>query len=118
MSWPNASPSPVRARAVRSAVTPPPAHHLFLRFQHRSPGIDPARTANWAGCHLSARDLPHRHAIAGTGPAGLEDLIMATFLFAYRRPENYTPGRPAAIAAWSAWFESIGANVAERGNPV
>jgi hypothetical protein len=67
---------------------------------------------------LSARDLPHRHAIAGTGPAELEDLIMATFLFTYRRPENYTPGRPAAIAAWSAWFESMGANVAERGNPV
>jgi hypothetical protein len=43
---------------------------------------------------------------------------MATFLFAYRMPENYTPGRPAAIAAWSAWFESMGANVAERGNPV
>ena len=33
-------------------------------------------------------------------------------------PENYTPGRLAAIAAWSAWFESMGANVAERGNPV
>ena len=43
---------------------------------------------------------------------------MATFLFAYRMPENYIPGRPAAIAAWSAWFESIGASVADRGNPV
>lgn len=43
---------------------------------------------------------------------------MATFLFAYRRPENYTPGRPATVAAWGAWFESMGANVAERGNPV
>ena len=35
---------------------------------------------------------------------------MATFLFAYRMPENYTPGRPAAIAAWSAWFASMGAS--------
>ena len=38
---------------------------------------------------------------------------MATFLFAYRRPENYTPGRPAAIAARSAWFESMGVEVGE-----
>ncbi len=43
---------------------------------------------------------------------------MATFLFTYRMPENYTPGRPAAIAAWNAWFESMCANVADRGNPV
>jgi hypothetical protein len=43
---------------------------------------------------------------------------MATFLFAYRMPQNYTPGHPAAIAAWNAWFESMGANVADRGNRV
>jgi hypothetical protein len=43
---------------------------------------------------------------------------MATFLFAYRMPENYTRGHPAPIAAWNAWFESMGASVTDRGNPV
>jgi hypothetical protein len=34
---------------------------------------------------------------------------MATFLFAWRMPGNCAPGRPAAIAVGSAWFESAGA---------
>jgi YCII-related domain len=43
---------------------------------------------------------------------------MTTFVFTYRMPENYTPGRPDAMAAWNAWFERIADNVVSRGNPV
>jgi hypothetical protein len=43
---------------------------------------------------------------------------MAKFLFAYRVPRDYTLGRPENVAAWIAWFESVGANLVERGSPV
>lgn len=43
---------------------------------------------------------------------------MATFLFSYRMPEGFTPGRPEAVAAWTAWSEGMGASVADPGQPV
>jgi len=43
---------------------------------------------------------------------------MTTFLFSYRMPENHTPGRPDAAAAWTAWFQDMGASVTDPGNPV
>ena len=43
---------------------------------------------------------------------------MSTFLFSYRMPTGYTPGRPEALDAWNAWFEGLGARVVTRGNPV
>ncbi len=43
---------------------------------------------------------------------------MTTFLLSYRMPKGYTPGRPDAMAAWSAWFEAIGADLVDPGNPV
>jgi hypothetical protein len=43
---------------------------------------------------------------------------MPTFLFAYRMHENYTPGRPGVMAAWNSWFQSMGASLVDRGNPV
>jgi hypothetical protein len=43
---------------------------------------------------------------------------MTTFLLSYRMPKNYVPGRPEAMAAWSAWFEAIGGNLVDPGNPV
>jgi hypothetical protein len=43
---------------------------------------------------------------------------MTTFLFAYRMPKDYTPGRPETVAAWTAWFEGMGASVAHPGQPV
>jgi hypothetical protein len=46
-----------------------------------------------------------------------EDLIVSTFLFAYRAPTNYTPS-PETMAAWMAWFEGMGSSVAEIGNPI
>ncbi len=42
---------------------------------------------------------------------------MATFLFTYRMPEDYTPGRADAMAAWNSWFDGMGASVIDRGNP-
>ena len=43
---------------------------------------------------------------------------MATFLFSYRMSKDYVPGRPDAVAAWTAWFKELGASLADPGNPV
>ena len=43
---------------------------------------------------------------------------MTAFLFAYRMPNDYSPGRPDAVAAWTAWFAGMGASVADQGQPV
>ena len=43
---------------------------------------------------------------------------MTTFLFSYRMPKGFVPGRPGAVAAWTAWFEEMGTSVIDRGNPV
>src|ERR1700726_4463784 len=43
---------------------------------------------------------------------------MSTFLFSYRMPKNYRPGSADTMAAWNAWFDSMGANLVDRGNPV
>ncbi len=43
---------------------------------------------------------------------------MATFVFSYRMPEDYIPGRPETVAAWTAWFEGMGTSVADQGKPV
>ncbi len=43
---------------------------------------------------------------------------MTTFLFTYRMPENYRPGRPDTMAAWTAWFDAMGPHLVDRGNPV
>ena len=43
---------------------------------------------------------------------------MTTFLFSYRMPKGFVPGGPDAVAAWTGWFEKMGASVIDRGNPV
>jgi len=43
---------------------------------------------------------------------------MATFVLTYRPPENYARGTADGIAAWSSWFESMGAHLADTGKPV
>ena len=43
---------------------------------------------------------------------------MTTFLFSYRMPTDYTPGRPDALAAWRSFFEGIGDDLLDMGNPV
>jgi hypothetical protein len=43
---------------------------------------------------------------------------MSTFVFTYRLPKTYTGGSPEVMALWNGWFESMGANLVDRGNPV
>jgi hypothetical protein len=41
---------------------------------------------------------------------------MRTYLITNRSPKNYV-GTPEALAAWSAWFDQLGDNLVDRGNP-
>jgi hypothetical protein len=41
---------------------------------------------------------------------------MPTYLITNRVPEDFTAS-PEAFAAWTAWFDSLGDAVADRGNP-
>lgn len=43
---------------------------------------------------------------------------MAKFLFVHRVPQDYKPGVPKNVAAWEAWFESMGANRVDPGSGV
>jgi hypothetical protein len=43
---------------------------------------------------------------------------MSTFLFSYRVPKTYTPGSPEDLAAWGAWFQSMGSNLVDPGKPI
>ena len=43
---------------------------------------------------------------------------MAEFLFVHHVPQDYTPGEPRNVAAWQAWFASMGANRADPGSAV
>jgi YCII-related domain len=42
---------------------------------------------------------------------------MPTFVLTHRAPAHYAPSAQSA-AAWNAWFERLGSNLADRGNPV
>jgi hypothetical protein len=42
---------------------------------------------------------------------------MSTFVLTHRAPKNYT-GSAENMAAWNAWFERLGANLIDRGNPI
>lgn len=43
---------------------------------------------------------------------------MPKYVFAYRAPLDYVPGRPEAIVAWTEFRTSLGARVVDFGNPV
>ncbi|HVM67114.1 MAG TPA: hypothetical protein VMU14_19760 [Acidimicrobiales bacterium] len=44
---------------------------------------------------------------------------MPNYIFTYHQPTGYVPGSDsAAMAAWQAFFEGIGQNVVEPGQPV
>jgi YCII-related domain-containing protein len=43
---------------------------------------------------------------------------MAEYIFTYRTPPDWTVGTPDGIAAWTAWFEGIGAQLRDTGKPV
>jgi hypothetical protein len=42
---------------------------------------------------------------------------MTEFVLTYRTPPDYV-GSPDALAAWDEWFDSLGGNLIDRGNPV
>jgi hypothetical protein len=42
---------------------------------------------------------------------------MSTYLFAFRAPKGYQPG-PDTMSPWQAWFEGLGPNIADTGNPI
>lgn len=42
---------------------------------------------------------------------------MTTYLLAFRAPADYHPSAETA-AAWSAWHQSLGASLKDRGNPI
>lgn len=42
---------------------------------------------------------------------------MQTYCFTYRMPTDYVPERDT-MAAWAAWFESMGESLADIGKPV
>jgi hypothetical protein len=43
---------------------------------------------------------------------------MSTFLFSYPTPKAYTAGSPDNVAAWTTWFQGMGANLVDAGKPV
>jgi hypothetical protein len=42
---------------------------------------------------------------------------MSTYVIVNRAPTNYA-GSADAITAWNAWFQRLGSNLVDRGNPV
>jgi hypothetical protein len=42
---------------------------------------------------------------------------MTTYLLTFRAPKDCKPS-PATAAEWSAWHQSLGAHLKDRGNPV
>ena len=40
------------------------------------------------------------------------------YVISYRATKDYAPGREDDMAAWAAWFQSIGNNLVDFGNPV
>jgi hypothetical protein len=47
-----------------------------------------------------------------------EEWIMTKFLYSYRMPVDYQPRRPEAVEAWRMFFDSLGPNLVDPGNPV
>jgi hypothetical protein len=43
---------------------------------------------------------------------------MARFVFTYRVAQDYKPGSPESVAAWTGWFDSLGTSLAETGHGV
>lgn len=43
---------------------------------------------------------------------------MAKFILTYHAPEGYQPGSPDAVAAWQGWFQDMGEQVADIGQPI
>jgi hypothetical protein len=46
-----------------------------------------------------------------------KEQVVSEFIFAYRAPENYR-GTPDTATIWDSWFDALGANLFDNGNPV
>lgn len=42
---------------------------------------------------------------------------MAKFVFTYRMPPEFMPGKPETLAAWAAWFGGLGDQAIDQGLP-
>jgi hypothetical protein len=42
---------------------------------------------------------------------------MAKFVFTYRMPPEFTPGKAETLSAWFAWFGGLGERVIDQGLP-
>jgi hypothetical protein len=47
-----------------------------------------------------------------------KEILMPNYLLAYRAPTDYTPGDPAATAAWQTFFEGLGTHIVDVGAPI
>jgi hypothetical protein len=43
---------------------------------------------------------------------------MPKYVFVYRAPNDYAPGQPDALTAWTEYRESLAGRVVDFGNPV
>jgi hypothetical protein len=43
---------------------------------------------------------------------------MASFVFTYRAPKQYTPRQTEVVAQWKAFFQGMGGHLVAMGNPV
>ena len=43
---------------------------------------------------------------------------MGKFVFTYRAPSDYTPFQPETVGEWMAWFEGLGSQLVDAGQPV
>jgi hypothetical protein len=43
---------------------------------------------------------------------------MSKYVFVYRAPNDYEPGQPDAVAAWTEYRESLEGRIVDFGNPV
>jgi hypothetical protein len=54
---------------------------------------------------------------SGHQPVIPKEQVVSEFIFIYRVPENYR-GTADAAAVWDSWFDALGANLFDKGNPV
>jgi hypothetical protein len=68
-----------------------------------------------SSCAMSVRRVG---CVAGIGPVpNQEEETMAKFVLVYRGSPTYR-GSPDAMEVWERWFQELGGQLVDRGNPV
>ena len=94
--------------------SPLPPDHRPHRYRHRharkwAPAAQIADERGVSTCDIAAP--------ARSGPTrGADDA--EKYVFAYRAPKDYVPGRPEAIKTWTEFRTGLGDRVVDFGNPV